>query len=373
MKISRTVAGEIVEQLSLDINQGINIMDKDGMIIASSDKERVGQLHAGARKLLEEKLPNLIIEDNDQYAGSRCGVNLPIFIDGEALGVIGITGAVSEVFQYGNIIKRMTEIMLLDRKLRDQEIIEQKARDRFFDEWVLGRLEEYNPAEFLRMAETLGIRTEDSFRVAVITVQTELSINDATLTEISRYVRRYVKNAFGASAFRTATKMVCLIEEGRAGGLSESAALLSKEILRLYGYKAYIGISNAAFRLHLNEGFVQADAALSVALKRDEAVTVYDEFDLDFILNGVSERVCQKYLRRLFRDAADEEIEKYMAFAEIYLSCDGSLTEIAERLFVHKNTVKYKINRLREISGVDIRTCEGCYIFSLVVRLYRAV
>lgn len=142
MKIEMSTAREIVTQLAETIGQNINIMDTDGIIIASSDPEREGQMHDGARKLIAEGMPLLAVEDDVQYAGARNGVNLPIVFENELVGTIGITGKVSEVLKYGQIIKRMTEILLLDSRIRERTVIEQKARDRFYDEWILGELEE---------------------------------------------------------------------------------------------------------------------------------------------------------------------------------------------------------------------------------------
>ena len=37
-----------------------------------------------------------------------------------------------------------------------------------------------------------------------------------------------------------------------------------------------------------------------------------------------------------------------------YLACSGSVRETARRMFVHRNTVTYKLNRIAEILGVDL-------------------
>lgn len=47
MKISRTTAMRIVSELSDIIQQKINMMDGNGIIIASTDEARVGTYHGG--------------------------------------------------------------------------------------------------------------------------------------------------------------------------------------------------------------------------------------------------------------------------------------------------------------------------------------
>ena len=101
MNLSKQFAMQMVEELSAIISQHINLIDREGTIIASTDKERMGSCHLGAKKLIREGLPILIIESDEEYGGSRKGVNLPITVEGEIVGVIGITGDRHRVEKYG--------------------------------------------------------------------------------------------------------------------------------------------------------------------------------------------------------------------------------------------------------------------------------
>ena len=66
---SRLVRGRIV-----------NIMDTDGVIVASSDPARVGTIHEGARKVVRTGRPVAIEKDDVlYYPGAREGYNLPVF------------------------------------------------------------------------------------------------------------------------------------------------------------------------------------------------------------------------------------------------------------------------------------------------------
>ena len=64
--------------------------------------------------MIGEHLDELIIQSDDEYEGTRKGINLPILLDGEIAGVVGITGERDEVVKYGQIIKKMTEILLIE-------------------------------------------------------------------------------------------------------------------------------------------------------------------------------------------------------------------------------------------------------------------
>ena len=39
----------------------------------------------------------------------------------------------------------------------------------------------------------------------------------------------------------------------------------------------------------------------------------------------------------------------------VYLECRSSLEKTAERMFTHKNTVKYRLRKIEEQTGLDVR------------------
>ena len=130
MRLSRTNAEKIVKELNTVIDQSVNMMNEEGIIIASTDQERVGQIHEGARKIIEQNLEELVIRPEDVYEGSLEGVNYPIMIGGEVIGVVGITGPVQEVAKYGQITRKMTEILMQELSIKEQKDMDENLRNR---------------------------------------------------------------------------------------------------------------------------------------------------------------------------------------------------------------------------------------------------
>ena len=106
MQLSRHNAEIIVKELNTIINDKINMMNEKGVIIASTDQERIGQEHEGAKRIINDRLEELIIHSHDRYEGSLEGVNYPIIISNEIIGVVGITGPYNKVAKYGQITKK---------------------------------------------------------------------------------------------------------------------------------------------------------------------------------------------------------------------------------------------------------------------------
>ena len=69
----------------------INIMNPDGIIIASTQPERIGTFHKGARDAAVSGKPVSIRPDQIQeYSGAREGYNMPLRVGGNIIGVVGI-------------------------------------------------------------------------------------------------------------------------------------------------------------------------------------------------------------------------------------------------------------------------------------------
>lgn len=107
----KELAAEIVDRTMSIIRHNINIMDENGVIIASGDRSRIGDEHAGAKDALSGKSGISISPDEcSDLAGTKPGVNLPIVFHDEIIGVIGITGAPSKVSPYGELVKMAAEM-----------------------------------------------------------------------------------------------------------------------------------------------------------------------------------------------------------------------------------------------------------------------
>lgn len=83
----------------------INIMAADGTILASTEKERIGTYHHGARLAAETGKPVIIDAQNvSRYPGAKEGANLPILDNGQVIGVVGLYGEEKEIRDAANLL-----------------------------------------------------------------------------------------------------------------------------------------------------------------------------------------------------------------------------------------------------------------------------
>lgn len=123
MKLLDDIAKSIVSEISSTVNQNVNLMDHTGLIIASTNAERIGTYHEGAQKIIREKLEILIIQTDEDYSGSKIGINMPIYFKGDIIGVLGISGEWRQIERYLQLIRKTTEAYLMNSYLQKREDI----------------------------------------------------------------------------------------------------------------------------------------------------------------------------------------------------------------------------------------------------------
>ncbi|RQN11272.1 hypothetical protein EHW71_06730 [Clostridium butyricum] len=106
--LNKQIAQKIVDKISTVLPYNINIMDKEGIIIGSSNKNRIGTIHYGAAEALTEK-KEVEIYNEDEFV--KPGLNIPIFFKDEIEGVIGITGNPEDISAFGNRIELISDNM----------------------------------------------------------------------------------------------------------------------------------------------------------------------------------------------------------------------------------------------------------------------
>lgn len=139
------------------------------------------------------------------------------------------------------------------------------------------------------------------------------------------------------------------------------------------GYVSCCGIAGGCESYtQLHRIYTQADKALEVALSsNNRQVCVYDGLVLELLLAPLSQESRTAFLDRIWGNAK-KDMEEMLDFLEIYFACNGSVQAISQKLFIHKNTVQYKIKKIAEATGYDPRKLSDAVLLYLCVRLRKA-
>lgn len=358
MKISKSSAQQIVEEIGKLVKQNINLMDETGHIIASNDHARIGHFHIGAYRIIEHRLQEYYItpELQEELPDVRQGLNLPIELNGEVQGVIGITGEYDEVIQYGQIVKKMAEILIRERINLDNQQLDQRVRSRFLEDWILGTGLS-NPQSLSERGFAQGIDIRVPRRCIVTSAQDREKYTDTLegqliLERIDALVSAQISTQ-GGLILRNTARQILLLRKQSTSDLEELCRSIDRAAWEQLGVHMIFGIDGQSKDVH--SAYLQANRAWHTSTYRDSRITCYEALNTELLLDDLSRESKLAYLRKIFGNCSREEIQNYVTLLENYFASEGSVQLAAQRLFIHKNTLQYRLKRLAEDTGLDVR------------------
>lgn len=377
MYISRETAQEIVEEIGGEIGAHINLMDERGCIIASTDAARIGNLHEGARRIIQEHLPELYITKEMENAMTRKGINLPLVVDGNVVGVVGITGDREKVYGYGNIVRRMTEILIADSIQKDARRYERRQRYYLLEEWLetpgIAR-----SVDFQKRAAGMGIDVTKPYRVMILRFTEYQELSDTFegqhLLEQMEATIRHEAERQGILYLREPSRQIGILPWCSPEHMTAAAERIVRLVHQKYGRKLAVGCDSGREKHQSMQRCVyEAQKAAAQALASGSGIVGYDELDVELFLHEISYNTMEDYVHKLFGDVDRERLEEYMKLTEMYFSCEGSIARMAEKLFIHKNTVQYKLNKLAEVTGKDLRHPSETAVFYMAWKFFQCM
>ncbi len=430
MMISQASAMAIVNEISVIIKQHVNLMDEKGIIVASTDEGRFGQFHEGAWRIITEQLDELLIENDDQYFGSKKGLNLPLVFQGRIIGVIGVTGNYAEILKYSQIIRKMTELMLADNYLQKQKHVDELLRKEFYDDWIFS--EPTDLEQLARRGENWGIDVRRPHRVIVVEVCTQGAGPDMDLyfghntdsggggqarEEIEQGLLDIVREVAGAALARNATRFVLVIpDEARLLAGTIQAVLALAERLNVVLQLGVDGAPTANFQAKAAPSTLSSAKAAQVmasptpathspasrsarsgaqsgahsgahsgaqlpksvhtawlqatkACRPGVPVSWYNNIGIEIIMDDIPQRSREAYVARIFNNCTAEEKESWSRMLMAYFDHNGSIKAAADELFIHKNTLQNRINHFAEKTGFDPRNLKDSALIYLALLL----
>ena len=136
-------------------------------------------------------------------------------------------------------------------------------------------------------------------------------------------------------------------------------ARFQEELVRLMEKQsAYCGCSHIFTDLeHLNQNYMQASFAAEYGTKSAGSLNRCEDYALEYMKDRFREAVdadlASPALEKLRKYDIDNGTEYYRTLFT-YLLCERNQTLTAERLFLHRNTLIYRVNRIEEIIDTDL-------------------
>lgn len=369
MDISPELAQIIVLNMKEIINKEINYINREGMIIASTDLKRIGVFHGGAKKVVTTG-KELTIHHEKEFKGAIQGVNFPIIFEGEIIGVIGITGEEKEVGKYGEIIKKMTEILIKEEYVKNIRY-QTKANHRMLIEELLRYQAGKNELYIDQEKSILFLLKKEIPRIVIVSkVRNEngelINIQEDIFNIFFKVVQKEEDNLVMQNSYN----VIMIIRKISDSYISNIIQEINEEIYKTFSLKSYFGVGSVEFNLSkIKESYKKSIIALESSLKSESIVKHYKELDIELITNNISGSVVHDFKHKIIGGLEPEDVLEYGEIIELFEKYNGSINRISDSLFIHKNTLQYKIKQLKEKTGYDLRKYKDFVLLKLAFEI----
>lgn len=321
-KLSKKQAQTIVDRMMKDIPYNINIMNHTGIIIGSGNPKRIGSVHHGAVKAIKQ---GHTVEINEDEEFAKKGINVPIDLNGEIVGVVGISGEVAETKPFGNLLKSAVILLINQSIALEKETSKNSLKQEFFH--LMINVDTHYTNEFIQRALQYEIELNKPSQVLYV----------ESFTKISEQITNYI------STFKISTYSLCVViqDDNQLNNIIQA--------IRMKNSKAFLSVSK--WNETIAEGFLQAKSAIRIlrGLNMEERLIYYSNCELiaDMLTSLKNNNQIDLASQLLKLD------EEMIHTLQIYLSCNLNLNETASQLMIHRNTLSYRLNKIHSITGKD--------------------
>jgi len=379
MFIDHHIAQKIVDRSMKIIGHNVNVMNHHAIIVGSGDADRIDQLHEGAQQALNAKAEIDFNPDQAEcLAGVKGGINIPITNDGQIIGVVGITGDPNEVRKYADLVVMTAELVL------EQAMLAAQVRwDRRLQESVILRLIEgswKNDSLFNDRVERMKIDLLIPRVAMIVDLRSAETQKDISLTTMQGILRLLEKRDPDTLLAISSPTQIVILQKALLRNDHWDYQNSKEQLLR---YRQQLekqpGIS---FHISLGQFFEGVDGlaeSYQSALKTLEVgklshpkqqLFTAREMLLDLVLKDSLESWSGPQLladyEKLVKKDTNGSLQKTL---QVYFANNTDFAQTAENLHVHRNTLRYRLDKINDILDIDLKNLQDLFRLYIATRL----
>lgn len=175
-------------------------------------------------------------------------------------------------------------------------------------------------------------------------------------------------------------------EEIVTGEADEDTVEARKESLNAFCMGLYELVASefaGVFHLSASLPCIPKEALLQVTLLLQESMQLGRSFhvtqhihlpwnlQLEQMVAGISEQQRLRFIRETGKDTTLFNDSETLATLETFFSLDCNVSETAKRLFIHRNTLVYRLDKIKQEIGYDVRQFKSAIIVQLLLLMYK--
>ena len=155
--------------------------------------------------------------------------------------------------------------------------------------------------------------------------------------------------------------------------LAQSIEETLKNELRI---KTVIGIGTIAEHLReLADSYKEAQTAIEVGkvFDNESSIMNYENLGIGRLIYQLPTTLCEIFLSEVFKKNSIDSLDQETLFTiNKFFENNLNVSETSRKLFVHRNTLVYRLEKIKKLTGLDLRQFDHAIVFkvALMVRKY---
>ena len=348
--MSNRLFQSFVHQMKDGIDRVIGVVDKASTVIACSDLARVGEVNEHLALELGES-SELFNHDGLTYKpfGTKMKPEYAVFV----------SGTDDMAAKYANILA----ISLSNVKMYYDEKYD---RSNFIKNVILDNI---LPGDVYVKARELHFGADVNRVVLLIRI---VSSNDISAFDVIQNLFPDKQKDF---VFSINDSDIVLVKEIKAGIEMKDLEKLARSIVDTLGSEFYtkvvVGIGTVVNTVKdLARSFKEAQVALEVGKVFDTECLVvsYDNLGIARIIYQLPTTLCEMFLKEIFKKGSIESLDQETLFTiQKFFENNLNVSETSRKLFVHRNTLVYRLEKIKKLTGLDLREFDHAIIFKVAM------
>lgn len=345
----------VLQQMHDVMKCEIGVIDCDALIIACSDQSRIGYTNEFISLDLNETR-DYFIRDGYTY--------MPFGPKPKNEYYAFVHGTDETAYKY---------VYLLSVALSNlQQFYDEKYdRNNFVKNVVLDNI---LPGDIQLKARELHFNSSVSRVVFLIRI---VSSNDVSAFDV-------IQNLFPDKSkdfvFTISETDIVLIKEVRpnieVGDLEKLAFSIADTLLSEFYTRVNIGVGTVVDNVRgLAVSFRESQIALEVGkvFDTDKSIISYENLGIARLIYHLPTSLCETFLKEVFKKGSIESLDQETLFTiQKFFENNLNVSETSRKLFVHRNTLVYRLEKIKKLTGLDLREFDHAIIFkiALMVKKY---
>ena len=379
MYIDHHVAQKIVDRAMEIIGHNVNVMNHKAVIVGSGDQQRIDQLHEGALQVIRAGTEIAFTKyQAEGMSGVQSGINIPITNEGKLIGDVGITGEPEQIKKYASLVVMTAELII------EQAMLAAQIRwDRRLQESIIVRLIEggwSNDSLFNDRVERMKIDLNVPRVVLIVDLRSIHNNQDIALTSMQNILKLLEKReSESLLAILSPTQIVILQRifiHSDVWDYTSSLEQLNayqKQLLKEPSIKFNISMGQYFPGIDgIAESYKSASRAIEVGKLSHPNKTLFSarELILDLILKESLDSWRGSQLLNDYKKLQSKDTQGTLQKTlQTYFAENTDFAATAEKLHIHRNTLRYRLDRINEILGIDLKNLQDLFRLYMATRL----